>query len=253
MDQRAARLERERAFHDDRYTDESRLDAQKYYSVTRASHLRFEHLLDRLAPGQRALEIGCGVNATAWGLARRGVRVTAIDLSPVAVEEFSKRAADEGLSATLDARVMNAEQLEFEAGSFDAVLGTGILHHLDLESAYSQVSRVLARDAFGAFVEPLGHNPAVNVYRRLTPRMRTPDEHPLLFSDFEMARRWFGTVDVSYFHLLTLCAVPFRRSSRFPELLHRLERADDRLFGRMPATRALAWMSVVELAEPRSS
>jgi hypothetical protein len=58
----------------------------------------------------------------------------------------------------------------------------------------------------GLFLEPLGHTPLINLYRRFTPRFRTPDEHPLVISDFELARRYFGSVDAEFFHLTSFFA-----------------------------------------------
>jgi SAM-dependent methyltransferase len=71
--------------------------------------------------------------------------------------------------------VMDAESLGFDEGSFDVVVGSGILHHLALRQ-----SRVLRPDGCAVFVDPLGHNIFIRLYRKLTPSMRTADEHPLL-------------------------------------------------------------------------
>jgi ubiquinone/menaquinone biosynthesis C-methylase UbiE len=247
------RIERERAFHDDRFSDETREAAAKYYSVTRASNRRYRQLLDRLEPGQHALEIGCGLDETAVALARRGVHVTAVDVSSVAIGQFVDRAAELGLEHLMTGAVMDAEDLDLPDASVHCVFGTGILHHLDLERAFGELRRVLHPRGFGVFVEPLGHNPLVNLYRRLTPKMRTADEHPLLETDFELARRKFRVVTVSYFHAMTLAAVPLRRWKRFPSALDRLERTDQFLFDRVPATSSLAWMCVLELGSPRPS
>jgi hypothetical protein len=62
----------------------------------------------------------------------------------------------------------------------------------------------LGGEAF--FLKPLGHNPFINLYRRFTPRFRTLDEHPLVISDFELARRYFGSVDAEFFHVTSFFA-----------------------------------------------
>ena len=193
------RLEREQAFHDERFTgDDDRSGAKKYYSVTRASSARLDQVLDAIPAGARALELGCGLHNHAMPLAERGVEVCAIDISPVAVAEMGRRVADAGLAHLVTTQVMNAEELAFPADSFDLVVGTGILHHLDLSLVYPQLARVLRPGGVAAFVEPLGRNPLINLYRSLTPGMRTPDEHPLVESDFQLARlmvrRRFGLV-----------------------------------------------------------
>ena len=35
------------------------------------------------------------------------------------------------------------------------------------------------------FIEPLGTNPIINLYRKLTPKSRSKDEHPLINKDFK--------------------------------------------------------------------
>lgn len=252
MVEETARLERERAFHDGRFTDETRTALAKYYSVTRGSQQRFDAMLEAIPPGGRALELGCGLDGEALRLAERGIHVDVIDISPVAIEDLRRRAGRAGLDDLVQGRVMNAEKLDFPDSSFDAVFGAGILHHLDLGDVYAELSRVMAPSGFAVFTEPLGHNPAVNFYRRFTPKMRTSDEHPLVRGDFVLARRWFSTVVVTYFHAFTLLAVPARRSERFPDFLDRLERIDAALFQKFPPMTSLAWMCVVGLARPRT-
>ena len=97
----------------------------------------------------------------------------------MAIEQAIEHARAEGLEDRLTFRVMDAEQLEFADDSFNLVCGSGVLHHLDLNRAYAEVARVLEPTGIGVFEEPLGHNPAINAYRRRTPEMRTVDEHPL--------------------------------------------------------------------------
>ena len=182
-------------------------------------------------------------------LAQHGAVVTGIDLSPVAIEQAAERAEREGVSGLCEFRLMDAERLEFPESSFDLVCGSGILHHLDLSPALSEVARVLRPGGHAVFVEPLGHNPAINLYRRRTPELRTEDEHPLLMSDLELARAYFGRVEARHFHLLTLLAVPFRRTRAFGAALGVLAAADRALF-RLSIARKHAWTVVITLSRP---
>src|SRR3546814_1101008 len=79
---------------------------------------------------------------------------------------------------------MNAEAMTFPDDSFDLVFGSGIIHHLDIDRAFGEIARVLRPGGRAVFIEPLGLNPAIELYRRFTPSARTPDEHPLLRRDF---------------------------------------------------------------------
>ena len=71
----------------------------------------------------------------------------------------------------------------------------------------SEVARVMRPSAGALFIEPLGHNPVINLYRRRTPEQRTVDEHPLLMDDMAVVRAHFAQVDETYFHLLGLLAL----------------------------------------------
>jgi SAM-dependent methyltransferase len=245
-----ARLAREQAFHDSSYAHhDARRVADRFYSGTSASRVRYADLLAATEPGQRALEYGCGEGSAAFSLAAAGVDVTGIDISPVAIETARAQAEQQHLTTATFA-VMNAEALEFPPASFELICGTGVLHHLDLAAAYAELARTLAPGGRAVFLEPLGHNPVVNLWRRLTPSMRTPDEHPLLESDFELARRWFGDVDVEYFQLLSLGALVLPGGLR-RRVEPVLDRADRWLFRRFPRLGRQAWTAVLVLSRPR--
>src|SRR3546814_3139995 len=74
-------------------------------------------------------------------------------------------------------------------------------------------SRVLRPGGRAVFIEPLGLNPAIELYRRFTPSARTPDEHPLLRRDFRRFDAAFGSTSCRFYGLATLAAVPFRGRS----------------------------------------
>jgi SAM-dependent methyltransferase len=242
------RYAREQSFHDDRFTVETRLGTAKYYGVD-AGRARYQAHLASVRPGQRVLEYGCGSGSAAFDLAAQGADVVGIDISPVGVRVATDTAAERGSTATF--AVMNAEQLDVPDRSFDVICGSGILHHLDLDRALGEVARVLAPGGWAAFVEPLGTNPLINLYRRLTPSLRTVDEHPLVARDFEGIRSRFADVQVDHCNLLVLAATPFARLPGGSALVRALHRLDGWLFRALPATRRLAWVVVIRVAGPR--
>jgi SAM-dependent methyltransferase len=248
-----ARLDREREFHDRGYAEDVRAPTRRFYTVTGAMSTWHQDTLAAHAPGARALEYGCGRGSRAFHLARNGAHVVGIDLSPVAIEQATERGREEGLEDRLTFRVMDAENLEFPDASFDVVCGSGILHHLDLGRAYSEIARVLVPSGIGVFEEPLGHNPAINAYRRRTPEMRTVDEHPLLVGDLALAERFFGEVGTTFFTLSSLAAIPLRDLPVFERVVGGLDGLDRFLFRVAPALRRYAWMVGITLRSPRPS
>ena len=137
--------------------------------------------------------------------------------------------------------------MTFPSGLFDRVCGSGILHHLDLSRALPEISRVLKPGGRAIFIEPLGHNPIINWYRRRTPGMRTADEHPLLASDLAEASRHFETVSPEFYHLLVLGAAMIRnRSTAHDAFRHVLRRSLDGIDSILLAPRSpLRWAAWV--------
>ncbi len=244
------RLAHEREFHDDRYREENRGAQDKYYEGLQESDARFRAFVDRFRPKERVLELGCGIDSLAFSLAERGVEVVGIDISPVAVDTARREAKARGIS---DVRfeVMNAEVLDFDDATFDGIVGTAVLHHLDIVCAYREMSRVLRPNGRAVFIEPLGHNPAINAYRRRTPATRTEFEHPLRCEDFSLAQRYFEEVHVELFHLLSVLSSPIANRWWGRPVHATLRWVDRRLLALSERLRWQAWIAVAELRRPR--
>jgi SAM-dependent methyltransferase len=241
-----ARLESEEAFHDRRFeTDGGVRPASRFYAITERSVAVMDAKLRAVAPGTRCLELGCGLQTLGWTLLEQGAHVTAIDISQVAVDQSAERAAELGYHDASFLK-MNAEDLEFDPGSFDLVVGKGIIHHLDTRRSISEVTRVLVPGGRFLFDEPTGHNPLINLYRHFTPSQRTPDEHPLLREDFRIIRSLCDSVDFEFFHLLSLLALPLAGRSGFHRALERLDRGDEWLFRHLPAAAPYGWMVLID-------
>jgi len=83
----------------------------------------YERIADlAAAPGRRVLDIGCGTGGVAMACARRGARVTAIDIDAGMLEVARRRAAERGLDVTW--RQASAAEIEdiFGEASLDAIV-----------------------------------------------------------------------------------------------------------------------------------
>jgi SAM-dependent methyltransferase len=139
-----------------------------------------------LAPGRRALELGCGTGVFLRHVGSTGAQIRGIDVSQDLLERARSHVA-EFPNVGLDCG--NAEQLPYQDGSFDAVYGSSVLHHLELEPALKEVARVLRPGGRAVFTEPNLVNPQVALMFHLGLTKRyfgvSPDERA--FSRFRAA------------------------------------------------------------------
>lgn len=87
---------------------------------------------------QRVLEIGCGTGALARAMARRGARVTAIDLSPEMIHVARSRTPGH---LAIDYRVADLAQLA--PRGFDVVVAVDTLRHLSLRDALARMASAI--------------------------------------------------------------------------------------------------------------
>ena len=194
--------------------------------------------------GKAALDYGCGHGMAAVVLARRGATVTAFDLSPGYVREATERAAANGVAVRCV--IADGEHLPFPDGSFDAVWGNAVLHHLDPEAAGRELVRVLKPGGRAVFCEPWGGNPVLAFARHWLPyreKHRTPDEKPLTAADVAVLRRHFPGLTVASYQLLGM----LRRV--WPRAGVALHAGDRRLLRAVPGL--ANWCRYVVLTLPR--
>ncbi len=242
--------EQEKRFFDATFESGSRKSVSKFYAITKSSREYYENFLLHNCQGKNVLEYGCGPGSYAFLLSKKGANVIGIDISNVAIKLANERAKKEGLK-NISFEVMDAEAMQFEDNSFDIICGTGILHHLNLNRSLRELARVLRPDGKAIFIEPLGHNPLINLFRKLTPKLRTKDEHPLKVKDLSFLENFFHEVHLEFFHLFSLLAVPFRNNRVFPFVLKLLDNFDKNLFKLMPLSRPIAWTVVIILEKPK--
>ncbi len=247
------RLYREKQFHDQRYANdrERQQKVGRFYKITTSITQEYQQALLTKCPTAKIIEYGCGKGSYAFELAKNQAElVTGIDISSVAIALAEQEADNQGIKDNIAFAVMNAEQLEFETNSHDLICGSGILHHLDLAAAIKSINRVLKPDGEAVFLEPLGHNFLINLYRRLTPSIRSEDEHPLLTSDLKLFSESFKNVRIRYFYLTSLAASLIAGKPGFKTLLNCLELLDSLLL-KLPFVKQQAWLVLIELSQPK--
>jgi SAM-dependent methyltransferase len=132
-----------------------------------------------LQPGERVLEIGCGMGRYTLLLAEQGYRVEGLDLSSFLLERLG--AYDGGRFDVPLHCVDVLEPPEKLLGAFDAVVGLFALHHLhDLDACFESMGRLVRPGGRLAFVEPNPLNPLYYVQMAVTPAMTWEGDRGML-------------------------------------------------------------------------
>lgn len=117
----------------------------------------------RLRPGAKVLEIGCGTGLFTASFAESGASLLGVDIS----EELLALARQRGLPPD---RVRFLAK-PFEAcdvdGPFDAIVGSSILHHLDLVASLPKILNLLVPGGWISFAEPNMLNPQIFLQKNI--------------------------------------------------------------------------------------
>jgi len=224
----------------------------KFYSITRRSQNFVDNFLIKNCSGRRVLDYCCGDGQNTVFLAENGADAFGIDISPVSIENAKTEAEKKGLK-NASFFVMDAEKLKFGDDFFDLIICSGVLHHLNIEKAYQELFRVIKQGGKIICDEPLAYNPIFQLYRKITPQLRTKWEakHILKKKDIKLAKKYFGKVEKRFFHLFVLLAVPFRSVPFVFNLLLTFLGFIDSLILRLPLVKWWAWQIVFILSRPK--
>lgn len=114
-----------------------------FHEIARLNIVMAEAICDvgDLRAGERVLDVACGSGPAALVAARRYCEVTGIDFVPTLLERARMRASAEGFD--VDFLEADAQDLPFEADSFDAVLSVyGVQFAPDQQRAARELVRV---------------------------------------------------------------------------------------------------------------
>jgi 2-polyprenyl-3-methyl-5-hydroxy-6-metoxy-1,4-benzoquinol methylase len=132
-----------------------------------------------LKPGDRILEIGCGIGTVVFELAKQGHDVVGIDISHVAIEYGLRKYNGVHLE------VQPAEELAFADRAFDVVLSFDLFEHIaHIDRHVSEVQRVLKPGGYYLFQTPNKYSNAAFEtlahkslkWRRVHPSLHTPGQ-----------------------------------------------------------------------------
>ncbi len=225
----------------------------KYYAVERRSRMRVLDWFKQNCHGKKVLDLCCGNGDDSIYLANNGAQqVIGLDISDVSVENCRLSARRHNVTEVASFVVGDAEKTDFPDDSFDIITEYGALHHIDLTRVLPEMARILRPGGKFIGTEALAHNPLIHAYRRLTPKLRTEWEvgHILRRRQFRTMTDYFDGLEMEFFHLFTLGAVPLRKTAVFEPVLGFLEKIDAVVL-KIPGLRWHAWQTVFVLSGPK--
>jgi 2-polyprenyl-3-methyl-5-hydroxy-6-metoxy-1,4-benzoquinol methylase len=116
----------------------------------------------RIDPDSRVLEIGCGTGLFTEMFAATGAHIVAVDISPELLEKARLRKLPHPQITFYEKRFEDCDV----DGPFDAIVGSSILHHLDVDASIQRMKGLLKRGGRISFAEPNMLNPQVFLERR---------------------------------------------------------------------------------------
>jgi len=226
----------------------------KYYAITASSEKYKTDWLENYcsSPDLKVLDFACGSGENGIYAATCGAEVVGIDISPEGVENATNNAEKFNMSESCKFIEMDGEEMSFEDNSFDVGVEYGALHHVDLDKALSELSRVIKPKGKMMCLEAMRHNPLIHNYRKRTPHLRTEweVEHILGVESFDVMKKYFEKVEARYFHLLTLSLVPIRKTFLFP-ILYPIFDFIDRILLSTKFLGKYGWIMAIELSNPK--
>lgn len=241
------------AFHDRKMREKAILVRQKrdFYDVPGENHV-YEDLLAEAGSfeNKRALDVGCGEGwASAEYLKRGSSSVTAFDLSFESLCSARHYLRSVGFSTSVPLIQAAAEYLPFRDASFDLLICISTLHHTDLDGSLKEIHRVLAPGGKALLAEPLDHNFAINLFRKLTPWRRSKYEKPINIDDFLSKAIKFQTIFIRGYYLLSIFSLGFyfihHNDSFLNRSLQLLYRFDKLILNRFPFLKRYCFAALI--------
>jgi 2-polyprenyl-3-methyl-5-hydroxy-6-metoxy-1,4-benzoquinol methylase len=169
--------------------------------------------------GKRVLDFGCGEGHLGVQIGLLGARVVGVDISPELIDLARTRADLDGVKGRVDFQVSDILESAPEPGSFDFVVCTDALHHVDLPRVVAILFRSLKPGGALIAKEPISFSRTFQVVRDRLPiaAVASPGDRQLTKEDLAEICKPFEHSEIMYFNLVG-------RFSRFLPNVNRIDR-----------------------------
>ena len=124
---------------------------------------RVKMLSNHLCVGMNVLELGCGTGYFTRELAHSGAQIVAVDVSPELLEIARTHCSPPNVSY----EIQNVCAMSYGDSHFDSVVGSSVLHHLEITEALREIYRVLKIGGAIYFTEPNMLNPQIAIQKNV--------------------------------------------------------------------------------------
>lgn len=248
------RKREEAEFHDadradHRDEDSSSTSNRRFYEATAPVRRHIHRWISRYAAEANFLDYACGNGLKTVEAAAAGARLAiGIDISETSVRNAQETASRAGMAGRTRFLQRDCEDTRLPSETFDAILCSGMLHHLDLSRAFPELRRLLRPGGRVLCMEALAHNPVIQLYRDRTPHLRTAweKEHILGMREVRQAKQHFRVDNVQFFCLVSPLATllpngPLRRAGLA------VGYGLDQILTRIPLLKLWSWQFSFEL------
>ena len=150
-------------------------------------------------------EYGCGDGYISCQIASiiSNAFIDGIDLSPDLVNVANENAKINGVAARANFIVGDAEQDVLKSDKYDVVLVLNIIHHISLDEAIRQLTRITKAGGNIIILEPIAFSKQLQSLRDITPvkKNTSPDERQLDENEVKCLIRILKNIDIRYFNL----------------------------------------------------
>ena len=234
---------REKEFHNKLQSKKKGRFENIFYKALHNMFEDFNSIISDKAKKKIVLDFGCGIGSLTEKVTQfNPEKLVGVDISEISINKAIE--SSKNLNLQIEYSVDNCENLELKDNTFDLVYGSGILHHLNLNKSINEICRVLRKDGEMVFLEPLGTNPIINFYRKLTPNSRSVDEHPFVKKDFDLISSLFKQINISYYGFFTLVFFLFYKRPE-KSFLYKIICKLDYYFFKIKYFRNFAWSIMI--------
>lgn len=204
----------------------------------------------------RFLDYGCGTGIYSILPAKEGAEVRGIDISEESIDYAKRLARENKVEEKTSFLLMDCEETDFSDNFFDIVFNCGSLSCLDRKKAFLEISRILKKDGFFISLDTLGHNPFLNLNRKMNfkkgRRTKQTFQNVLKMEDIEITKDYFEKREIHFYYFLTPALIFFQKLPGFKYFLFVFETID-KVFLKIPFLKKYAFRVIFIFSNPKKN